>query len=938
MRAPWRLAISSLSQRPSRSVLLLLVVALSAALVCAVATAMASVTESLRSRMVGAVGAADLKITVPGSAKPLEEELIARVRRWSEVEEVSGRLRAASAIRVVRPTWTPSNASQENGVGNEATQKAAIARTVRSFAVNVYIESFRPGFDEKYRPIVLAEGRMPQHPGEIAIDQTALDRLRGIESRAGRRSGTLSALISGTVPDIGEGKIEDGQDLGPPSARDELEAKSLNEKYRAAIGQSIELVVANKPAQKFRIVGIAPAGVLGGRPRAWMTPDSLAEATNQIGKYSEIEIVLLPGSTAEATAENHRAEIPDDAVLQSTAKVTSNLEQNLRANQIGLVVASTLAFLSAAFIILTGMTTGVVERQRELAILRCIGASRGQIAISQIIVGLLIGLAGSVLGVPIGVGLASGVIWWFQSDLKIDLAFPYFGLAVGLLGSILAGLIGAVYPAWSAARMEPLRALAARADAPKRSSVWRLLVVSCVLLATHLTVVTLASTPETIFYLYIFIALPCMFFGYFLLGVPMTAALAEIGGWLVARVMRVPRTLLERSIRRTPYRHGFTAGALMAGLAMMVAIWTQGSSFAKDWLGKMQFPDAFVTGLALTDASVEKLRGMKGITGATPLSVVRVETSGNSIGPIGNLKTTFIGFDPDSFFEMMNVTWVQGEKEHARKRLNDGNAIIVAREFFASKGLGLGDRVTVRYQGRSSDFEIVGVVTSPGLDVVSNFFDLGDMYVDQAVSAVFGSRKVLRERLLAGNEPPTQLVSLSLEKNADDAAVASEIRVQLMDAGVLDVGTGRTLKNVISGAIGRSLYIVSAIAVMSMLVASLGVANLIVAAIEGRRFEFGVLRAVGASRWMVCRLVLAEAVIIAISAAILGTMMGIQGSYGGVRLNAVIAGIELTLRPQWGPIGWGWLTLIALTLAASAPAVVALSRRQPRELLAAMKG
>ena len=70
MRAAWRLAISSLSQRPSRSVLLLLVVALSAALVCGVATAMASVTESLRSRMVGAVGTADLKIVTPASAKP----------------------------------------------------------------------------------------------------------------------------------------------------------------------------------------------------------------------------------------------------------------------------------------------------------------------------------------------------------------------------------------------------------------------------------------------------------------------------------------------------------------------------------------------------------------------------------------------------------------------------------------------------------------------------------------------------------------------------------------------------------------------------------------------------------------------------------------------------------------------------------------------------
>ena len=115
MRAAWRLAISSLSQRPSRSVLLLLVVALSAALVCGVATAMASVTESLRSRMVGAVGTADLKIVTPASAKPLDEEVLAKVRRWPEVKAAEGRLRAAAALRAVRPVWNAGDEAKSDG-------------------------------------------------------------------------------------------------------------------------------------------------------------------------------------------------------------------------------------------------------------------------------------------------------------------------------------------------------------------------------------------------------------------------------------------------------------------------------------------------------------------------------------------------------------------------------------------------------------------------------------------------------------------------------------------------------------------------------------------------------------------------------------------------------------------------------------------------------
>ncbi|MBS0188768.1 MAG: ABC transporter permease [Planctomycetes bacterium] len=930
MRAPWRLAISSLSQRRSRSILLLLVVALSAALVCAVATAMASVTESVRARMVGAVGSADLQIVSPGGSKRLDGGLIRSIERWPEVQSVSGRLRAAAALRAVRPVWRET----------ERDGAKSWPRTVRSFAVNAYIESFRPGFDERYRPVELLEGRMPRAAGEIAIDHTALDRLRGIEPRADRRSGTLSALIAGTPAQVPEGKAD--ADIGPTIAPDGAQAAELTARYQVKLGDTIELVRSGTDT-KLTIVGIAPHGMLGGRPRAWMTPEALAKVTEQEGVFSEIELALKPGNDPTAVVAARSSELPAESILQATAKITTNLEKNLQANNVGLVIASTLAFLSAAFIILTGMTTGVVERQRELAILRCIGASRSQIAGSQVIAGLFLGVAGSLLGVPIGVGLASAVIWWFREELKVELAFPVFGIGVGLLGSVLAGLLGAAFPAWRAARMEPLRALAARAEAVRTSSIGWTLAAGSVLIGIHFLVVTLNTDADRLFFLYVLVGLPCMFVGYFLLGVPAVAGVMLVAGGVIARILGVPRTLLERSIRRTPYRHGLTAGALMSGLAMMVALWTQGNAFARDWLGRIQFPDAFVTGLALTDASVDKLRSMPGITGASPLSLVRVSISGEGasglgVGALQQLKTAFIGFDADSFFKLMNVTWVQGDAATATRRLNEGGAVIVAREFLTSKGLGVGKKVRVSYQNRTAEFEIVGVVTSPGLDIVSNFFDLGDMYVDQAVSAVFGSRRDLRDKLLGGNDPPTQIISLGLAKDANDEVVVASVRKDLYDSGVLDVGTGRMFKRLIEGAIGRSLYIVSAIAVMSMVVASLGVANLIVAAIESRRFEFGVLRAVGASAGMVCRLVLAEAIVVALAACLVGVAMGIQGSYGGVRLNAVIMGVELLLRPEARAIAVGCAILIVLTLAAAAPSVFALSRKQPRELLAAMKG
>lgn len=99
------------------------------------------------------------------------------------------------------------------------------------------------------------------------------------------------------------------------------------------------------------------------------------------------------------------------------------------------------------------------------------------------------------------------------------------------------------------------------------------------------------------------------------------------------------------------------------------------------------------------------------------------------------------------------------------------------------------------------------------------------------------------------------------------------------------MGNGRKLKNDISAVLKRSMFIVSVIAVMSMLVACLGVADLIVAGIDARRFEFGVLRAVGARRGPILRLVLAEAVLVSLAAMVLGTLMGLQAVWAGQKVR-----------------------------------------------------
>ena len=132
--------------------------------------------------------------------------------------------------------------------------------------------------------------------------------------------------------------------------------------------------------------------------------------------------------------------------------------------------------------------------------------------------------------------------------------------------------------------------------------------------------------------------------------------------------------------------------------------------------------------------------------------------------------------------------------------------------------------------------------------------------------------------------------------------------------------------------------VASVVAIGAMLVACLAVANLIIAGVQARRFEFGVLRAVGAQRGLLARLVIGEALVIGLSACVLGTFMGMQGGWGGQKLYQIVIGIVLNVTPPWEAIGVGCLAVIGITVLAAAPTAVGLAARPPRELLGSMKG
>lgn len=948
MQAAWRLATSNLSARRSRTVLLVAAVTLSAALISAVACALESANGAIRQQLEGQIGSAELRIRPAdaGGVFPIGVKEIAEA--WPETEMAVPRARDAISVRVALDAMVGTDADD----AGSAWRRGEKTFTTDAMANGVDLET-----EFEIRPPTLIAGRLPAGPGEIAIDAQLAERLSWVYASARESEEALNTL------GVDTGYLSRGAPTLPDGVVSASEALALNADVGVRVGSRVSVLRLFRSPVSFEqlenkfgisregltnvmklfrssvileVVGITEPPPLGGSPQVYMGLETLYTITGRPGVVDEVEIHLKPGEyDPEAVAERYRGELDESLSLQTTEKVTSGLEKNLASSNIGFILASVLATMSAAFIIMTGLTTGIAEQQRGLAIIRCIGGTKTQLAQSQLLTGLFVGGTGAFVGVPLGVLFAFVMVTVFSAQLPTGLKIPLGMLVLAGVGSVVSGLLGAAYPAWRVSRMSPLRALSNRAEGVKRGHVGLVLLIALAGLGIQAATIGLPNDGDTLFWAYTTVGLPAMFIGYFLLCVPMTVGIVRIISEPLSLLLGLPPRLLGRTVIATPYRHGFTAGAMMAGLALMISIWINGGSVLTDWLAKIEFPDAFVNGFRLAEEAKDELDKLPFVESTCAITIHPVSTEAFGVSGLTTYTTSFIAFEPREFFEMTHLEFLEGDEATALARLEAGDAVIVGREFQVAQGLGVGDIFACSSRDEDFEFEIVGVVTSPGLELASKFFNIGEEYIDQSIHAVFGSRSDMIAKF--GNRN-IQLIQIDLDDSYDNAAAMREIRTALYGYGMLDAGSGARIKSEVAIFIRGSLVVFSSVAVASMLVACFGVANLIVASIETRRFEFGVLRAVGAQRGLLTRLVLAEAVVIGLTACIVGTLMGLQGAWAGKRIYELLIGLLMEMRLPIKPTLVGWGGVFFFTIGAAVPAVLRLNRQSTRELLASTKG
>lgn len=573
-----------------------------------------------------------------------------------------------------------------------------------------------------------------------------------------------------------------------------------------------------------------------------------------------------------------------------------------------------VALLVAGLVIANTFSVVVAQRTRTLALLRCVGADRGQLRRSVRLEALTLGALASLTGIAIGLGLAQGVLTLLSvtsdvASLPTTIAPGPSVLVVPLLAGLVVTLAAATVPARAASRVSPLAAMRPVGGADEDARVGRRRVLaSGVMVVTGLALLAggayLGGTGSVG---------PGL-----LLGV-VGGALSFVGV-LVSAVLWVPRVITfaatlvrSRSVTgvlaaansvRNPRRTAATSSALLIGVTL-VAMMSSGASMARASFDQ-EFDRAFPidaearapdgVGTALPGERIAELRAVDGVADAAPIAEATLQVTG--VDEDVTLEVTIL--DPE---QVRTVVRDPGQLSDLR----DGTLLVPGR---LADTLGLTDRTVT-----ATPLDAQGQLQDGGgqLPVVTRPVDGGEVLLARATAQQLGLDVV-----------PTG-AWMRFEDGAEVAGAVASVQDVVAD-DALAVRSAAAERASFDGVVSTLLRVVLGLLGVAVVIAVVGVANTLSLSVLERGRESATLRAIGLTRRQLRRTLAVEAVYIAGAGALVGSALGTFYGYVGslTVLGELADGVALA-------VPWLQLTaLIALSLLAGVAASVVPGRRAAR--------
>ena len=224
------------------------------------------------------------------------------------------------------------------------------------------------------------------------------------------------------------------------------------------VGNAVRVQLSRGEARSYTIAATYDEKTL---PGSYLLP---AAATGDFGSTQPVlGFVRLTGDDATAaTLPRLKALLADSPEVTATDRgdfidqQASGFDTVITMVQVLLALAILIAVLG----VVNTLALSVLERTRELGLLRAVGLSRGQTMRMVTVEAVVISVFGALLGVVVGAGLGAAVVRALHDDGITDLVLPWAGMGTSLLLAAVVGVLAAVLPSIRAARLNVLAAIA----------------------------------------------------------------------------------------------------------------------------------------------------------------------------------------------------------------------------------------------------------------------------------------------------------------------------------------------------------------------------------------------------------------------------------------------------------------------------------------------
>lgn len=668
-----------------------------------------------------------------------------------------------------------------------------------------------------------------------------------------------------------------------------------------AVGDRVTILFQGPP-REFTIsgiIGFGSADNLAGATLAAFDLDTARAVLNRENSYDEIDVVAAAGVTPEQLRDRVAAAVGADVEALTGAELAEDtakaIGQFTKFINYALLVFAFVALFVGSFIIVNTFSIILAQRTRELALLRCVGASRRQVLGSVLGEALIVGLVAAALGLGVGLLIAMALRAAFSA---VGVELPTTALVVqprtiliGLLVGVLVTLLASLLPALRAVRVSPVAALRERELIVRSQAGWLRTTIGVLVTAAGVVLLLAGLFADRGNRLVnVGAGAAVIFVGVGLLSSLVARPMARLLGWPFARWAGEPGRIARGNAMRNPRRTASTAAALMIGLALvsMVTIFASSikasvaaaldESIAADYI--LTGPGA--TSLGFSPDVVTRLGQQAEIESAAGVRV--------GVAKVDGADQLLYGVDPVGFDAAVRTAVTAG-------RLTDlsGGGVAIREDLAQQHGWHVGDLVTVSYP-------VGGTVSEP----------VRAVYQDNQINGPVLLALADFQRHYADQLDVVALVKARSGVSAADSRAAVE-RVVADFPGV-QVKDQAQYREEQAGQVDQILVLFYLLLALAVVIAFIGIINTLALSVLERVRELGLLRALGMTRAQLRAMVRWEAVIIAVLGALLGLVIG---TFFGWTLVRALRDQGITTFSL--PVG----TLLVFVAAAAAAGVLA---------------